>query len=300
MISKIKFLSTVSACWLLSMVCIAQTPEWWSDNVGWDGVTAYQHYLELTPTGMGPNAMPVPDLHQQWDTLTSFTLSGMSHFREGEITLNADMDLRWQPSSWVRLRIHLVPLEWYQTSHSLKTLRRVHFLSYDQQWAGGDIYVESAIRIPQEWTPGIKTELRVGVKTASGTNLGAARFTDTPGYFFDLDVAGNLKQSPAWDWEAMLGFYAYQTYEDDHRQNDCVLFGGSVGWSRSRWSIRGEMRGYWGYLQDNDHPVLAQLETRWGEVNGPWQLIVKASTGILDWPYTSFQCGVRRVFFLGK
>ncbi len=278
----------------------AQTPEWWSENVQWDGVTPFQHYLELTPRGMGPNAMPVPDLHQSWDTVTSFTVSAASHFRKGEVTLNADMDLRWQPSPWVRLRIHLVPLEWYQTSHALKTFRRIHFLSYDHQWAGGDFYVETAVRIPPAWIPAVRTELRVGMKTASGTNLGAARYTDTPGYFFDLGMAGQLFRHPELAWETMLGFYAYQTYEDAHRQNDCILYGGSLGWTPSKWSVRGGMKGYWGYFNAGDRPLVAQIEARWGAVDAPWQWVISGSTGLSDWPYTSLQCGIRRTFLTGR
>ncbi len=284
----------VLAFCLLSQDALAQGPQWWSENVQWDGITPFENYINLTSTGMGPNALPIPDNHGQWDTLTSFTLTGVGYFRSGETTLNSHLDLRWQATSAVRLRIHLVPLEWYTTSHELKTMRKVHFLSYNQQWAGGDIYVESSIKLPEKWVP-VQSELRVGIKTASGTNLGAARYTDTPGYFFDLASFGHIPGLYSLEWEAMLGFYAYQTYDDKHRQNDCVLYGGSLGWSANRWSLRGEVRGYWGYFNMGDRPLVASLDARLGAMDRPWQLILKGGVGLHDWPFSSVHLGLRRM-----
>ncbi len=273
---------------------MAQGPQWWSDNVDWDGVTPFEHYLELTPTGMGPNALPVPDLHGQNDSTTSFTLSGAASFRSGETTLHSAMDLRWQATPEIRLRVHLVPLEWYHTNHELKTRRKIHFLSYDQQWAGGDIYVETIIRIPKRWIP-VYSEFRVGLKTASGTNLGAARYTDTPGYFFDLSSAGRIAGQPALEWELMAGFYAYQTYDNQHRQNDCILYGASLGWRSPKWSLRGELRGYRGYFKLHDRPLVAAVEGRLGSFQDNWQLILRGEQGLYDWPYSSIHVGVRRL-----
>ena len=276
----------------------AQDADWWRNNVGWDGITPYHQYLKLTAAGMGPNALPIPELHQQWDTTSSFTLSAASHHRPGETTVNSRLDLRWQAHPRFRLRVHLVPLEWYSTSHALKTERRIHFLSYDHQWAGGDIYVESSVRLPVHWTFGLQSEIRAGIKTASGTNLGAARYTDTPGYFFDVDVYRTFGDRRQFDWEAMLGFYAYQTYQPGFRQNDCLLYGASIGWHNARLALRSTIRGYCGYFQDGDCPVLGMMEMRWGKRFRPWQGILQVSAGLYDWPFTSVQIGIRRDLFL--
>ena len=276
----------------------SQDAEWWRKNVDWDGITPYQNYLNLTAEGMGPNALPVPEFHQQWDTTSSFTLSGASHLRSGEMTLNSRLDLRWQAHPRFRMRIHLVPLEWYHTSHKLKTERRIHFESYDQQWAGGDIYVESSFRLPVNWTFGLQSEIRAGIKTASGTNLGAARYTDTPGYFFDLDVYRRFGSLLQFDWEAMLGFYAYQTYQSGYRQNDCLLYGASVGWQARRFSLRPSIRGYCGYLQNGDCPVVCEIDLGWGQQVESWQWNLQVSTGLISWPFTSVQVGVRRNLFV--
>ena len=99
---------------------------------------------------------------------------------------------------------------------------------------------------------------------------------------------------PSLDWEAMVGFYAYQTYHDQHRQNDCILFGGSVGLTRDRWSLRSEVRGYWGYFNTGDRPIVAALEARLGELDNHWQWVLKGETGLHDWPYSSGHLGLRR------
>lgn len=267
----------------------AQDGQWWSDNVGWDGVTPYQAYLNLTTRGMGPNALPPPALHGAWlDTLSSLRLGVNSFLTRGEVTVSGLIDLRWQPTPLFRFRAWVVPLEWFRSSHALKTDRKIHFLSYDRQWAGGDICVESSFRLPATWLPFARTEFRAGIKTASGTAIGAARYTDTPGYSFDLSLSRPFGRDSMYGVEVMAGFLAYQTYDPQHRQDDAP-FGGLGFWRvAGAWLIQTELTGYWGYFGTGDRPLILSAEVGYQPPERRLGFLLQAGLGLHDWPFTRF------------
>lgn len=282
---------------LLGKGAAGQTSEWWVDLVGWDGVSPYQNYLRLAPAYMGPNALPVPALHGDHNDSTSLLSGGATCFRaDGENTVSGIMALRWRASSWFRLGVHVVPLEYYRTSHELKALRRVHYLSYDESLAGGDFYVESLITLPRKWLGRLDPELRLGIKTASGTNLGAARFTDTPGYYFD--VSTHWASSPGHRWEVMTGFLVYQTYLPGRAQNDCFLWGLGYAWSHAPWAASASIRGFQGYFFEGDGPIVSEVEGSW-RTRGRWEFYVRAGMGIRDYPFRYLGLGTRCHLKLG-
>ncbi|TAE61269.1 MAG: hypothetical protein EAZ89_00720, partial [Bacteroidetes bacterium] len=43
-----------------NMALFAQDAAWWSQTVGWDGVSHWSRYIRTSPAYMGPNALPVP------------------------------------------------------------------------------------------------------------------------------------------------------------------------------------------------------------------------------------------------
>ena len=196
--------------------------------------------------------------------------------------------MQWRANKWFRLGIKVIPLEWYQTSHEIKTERKIFYQAYDHSWAGGDIYAESYIRLPDTWLKGISSELRMGIKTASGTNLGAARYTDTPGYYADFAFSKNINSRH--QWEAMIGFYAYQTYDDQLRQNDCLLWGLGHHYHNGPLLLMQSFRGYMGYLGNGDIPLVYDLEARWKPRNS-WSWQLKISRGLHDYPFTLITVG---------
>lgn len=280
-----------------SVPATGQTAQWWTDLVGWDGVSPFQHYLRLSPAYMGPNALPVPALHGNPNDSTSWLSAGGTVFlADGERTLSGLMALRWRASSWFRLGVHVVPLEVYETSHELKELRRVHYLSYSDRLAGGDFYVESLITMPRKWLGKLDPELRLGIKTASGTNPGAARFTDTPGYYFD--VSTHWSPSPGHRWEVMTGFLVYQTYRATRAQNDCFLWGAGYAWDRGPWAVTASLRGFQGYFFEGDGPVVAEAEGSW-QTRGRWEFYLRAGAGLRDYPFRYVGVGTRCHLKLG-
>lgn len=289
------------AIWIVIFLAAAevsgQSAQWWVDLVGWDGVSSYQNYLRLAPAYMGPNALPVPTLHGDPNDTTSSLSAGGTFFRtDGENTLSGLMALRWRASSWFRLCVQVVPLEYYSTAHEVKARRRVHYLSYDDKLAGGDFYVESLITLPRKWLGKVDPELRLGIKTASGTNLGAARFTDTPGYYFDLST--HWVPSPHHRWEVMTGFLVYQTYLPGRAQNDCFLWGLGHVWRRAPWAVSTSIRGFQGYFFEGDGPVVTEVEGSW-RTKGRWEVYLRAGAGLRDYPFRFLGAGTRCHLRLG-
>jgi hypothetical protein len=291
------WIATLLGFWgLLATNSNAQSPQWWADNVNWDGKSPYQTYIRLSSAGMGPNALPVPSLHSPLrDTSSWFSGSLAAFHHQEEYTISSFLGLSWRPADWLRLNINVIPLEYFQTSHQLKEERKVFWEGYDNHIAGGDFYVESLIRIPPRWLAGLKTELRIGLKTASGTHLGAARFTDTPGYYVDLSSIWLLSRHHA--LEIMLGFLAYQTYEIRSRQNDCVLWGIGHSFSLKSWQLYHSLRGYNGYIRNGDAPVVYEAEiSRYAYKR--WEWFLKAGLGLQDYPFQFTGIGTRWHFHL--
>jgi hypothetical protein len=268
---------------LLARIAVGQDSHWWSENVGWDGSRPYQYYLRLNAAGMGPHALPVPGMHRMaWDTTSWFSGEGLFHRHSQETTIASRLGLQWRASHWFRLLVKVIPLEYYDTSHDLKTERRIFYLAYPDRIAGGDFHIESFIALPEHWLGGIRPELRIGLRAPSGTHLGAARHTDTPGYHFDVAFSRNL--SAAHSLELMLGLLVYQTYEDRSRQNDCLLWGISHRWHRGRWGLMHSLRGYKGYIGQGDAPVVYELEMAW-QAAERWSWRATAGQGLNDYPF---------------
>lgn len=281
---------------LAAAIAAAQGPQWWADNVGWDGVRPYQQYLRLNPAGMGPHALPVPRMHRMaWDTTSWFSGEGLYHHHSRETTLASRLSLQWAATAWFRLFIQVIPLEYYRTDHVLKTERRVFWQAYDDRIAGGDFHVESLIRLPPRWFGGLHSELRIGLRAPSGTHLGAARYTDTPGYHFDL--AASRKLGSRHTLEMMAGFLVYQTYGDQARQNDCLLWGLSHRWSDGPWGLIHSLRGFSGYIGDGDSPVVYEAELVW-QAARRWSWRGLAGIGLHDYPFRFLGAGVHWHFHL--
>jgi hypothetical protein len=97
------------------------------------------------------------------------------------------------------------------------------------------------------------------VKSTTGKGLDALRFTNAPGYVFDLLAGKDLlaSRSVAVRAVAKVGFLAWQVAHG--RQDDAVNFGATLRASlASGISLAGEVRGYSGW-RENDDPVVVGM-----------------------------------------
>src|SRR5882672_1911415 len=166
----------------------AQTLDWWSANVKWDGVTSWKRYLIFSPGFMGPNALPVPEIgNGSIDSITTVGFAGDFHFSKGDPTQNIKLIGNYCiAKGLISAHISYIPMEWFQTSHDVKGERHVYYQAYNDNHQAGDIYMNVTLQLLNKFRKYIHLAARLGYRFPTGTLTGAARYTDSPGYYFDL------------------------------------------------------------------------------------------------------------------
>ena len=238
---------------LFNFKCEAQEDfTWWNEKHNWDGVTPWNQYMTISSAYMGPNALPVPEIKNGLvDSEASVNISYDYYKNTGDMT--QDFYLKGTlPLFKNRISIELsaVPLEWYKMDTITRDERAVRTKSGEGS-AGGDIYLSTCVQIVKgRKIPDVL--LRFALKTASGTHLRDARYTDSPGYYIDLSFGKSIFTDKKFIREirfyADAGLYTYQTYDLQYLQNDCILYGAGVCLNSEKLSWTNCIGGYSGYL----------------------------------------------------
>lgn len=276
--------------WVMTSALWSQDHQWWADNVGWDGITPWTKYLVFSPGRMGPNALPVPSFSNGLvDSSHQFSWTNQLTFTKGENTFSFILEAQYIPLPHrLSFKLFWMPLEWFQTSHFLKTERNVFHENYSAQTAVGDVYLETHHTIIQR--PHYSSVLRLGYKFAASSQLGAARFTDTPGYYFDISWARHFHPSTqsTLTLSTMTGLYIWQTNKAPvHRQNDAFLYSVQCKLNHTNSTFILGLGGYLGYLNNGDQPHILEVAYR-AEWPSQWAIQITGRKGISgDWPYTS-------------
>lgn len=275
----------------------AQTFEWWAKLVKWDGVTPWQRYIITNAAYMGPNALPVPFISNgSIDSIHSVGVTGNLHFSKGDNTQNLAVYGNYcLVKDVISFDFYWVPYERYQLSHAIKEKRHVFSHYYYENSAQGEIHLNTNIQLFRKWRDYIHLALRIGYRLPTSSGLGSARFTDAPGYYFDLSAAKPLGKESCWKLIGMAGLYVWQTNLDGRRQDDAFLFGSGIEWNPRRWHIQLYGTGYLGYMdQLGDKPILlrASIEHKGKRINE----ILKFQRGISDFEYSSIEAGLRYNF----
>lgn len=291
-------LGTMALCFIL-VNAQAQDHNWWQKNVNWDGVSHWSSYITSSAGMLGPNGLPVPTLTSGKSDSVSFAKLGVvGHYKVGDQTRNITTQLSMNlVKERLSLSLYMVPVEWFSLSHNLKEERKIFYQHYDKSSAIGDLYVDTNMQFLRQNEHKLDAALRIGLKTATSNNQGAARFTNAPGYYFDVSVgksfgiAGSgLRQR----LQGMLGFYAWQTNKDWQQQDDAILYGIAYQLILQKLVLEQSVSGYWGYLNNGDRPVIykADLSKQFGALKGAvfyWH-------SLHDYNYTSFGTTVSYTF----
>jgi hypothetical protein len=240
---------------------------WWYIIHHHDGVTPWQRYLVLSPAYMGPNAFPIPDIRQgEIKNKLEFESAIEGHFNSHEQTENLYTRLSIPLlKNKVELAVFVVPYEIY----SYDTLIRDERFSRNYEGKGhanGDLYISTNIQLIKDRVNWPDLMLGINLKTASGNDFGSARYSDSPGYFFNLNAGKtytlkNKKQLASIRFYAMLGFYVWQTNLADHMQDDALLYGAGFRLNYKSFHWSNEVGGLYGYLNNGDKPFVAR--TKW-------------------------------------
>jgi hypothetical protein len=240
---------------------------WWVEKHNWDGVTPWNQYLTISSAFLGPNALPVPEVRNgRVDSAASLQVSFGFHTSRGDET--QDMYLRGALplfANRMSVEMDVVPLEWYEMDTITRDVRAVRTRS-GKGSAGGDIYLTTAIQVFRDRPSLPDMLLRFTMRTASGTHLRDARYTDAPGYFADLSFGKSIRNDGGFVNEIRMyadaGLYTYQTYDLRNLQNDCLFYGGGVTLSSGRVALTNHLAGYSGYIRNGDQPLVYRSEIR--------------------------------------
>ncbi len=269
--------------------------DWWCLNVGKNvnctGSDQWIDYITISPAFMGPNALPIPEMAKgRVNNEFSFELGSQLHFSNGDDTQNIFTQLNYNfAKDIISIKVYAMPREWFQVTDETRDKRKLSREFFNPDGAGkGDIYFGFEMQILKDRKfPDMM--LRAFTKTTSGSNTGGARFTDSPGYFFDLSVGRKLNlgnnDSNKLNLYSMLGFYVWQTYDNINPQNDAALMGFGGDFELGNFVISNSLSGYFGWKNNGDDPMVYRAELR--RKNEKFDYLLQFQNGINDYPYKS-------------
>lgn len=267
-----------------------QEPEgnynWWNELHGWEeGDQGWRNWMQITPGYMGPNALSVPDVKQGLiDTTTELEITASNHFSTGDPTQDISGRI-FIPFAKNKIAVEMygVAFEHYAFSTEIRDER----FARDKDGKGtaiGDFYFSTLIQLVRD-RKFPNTLFRFAAKTASGNQLKAARYTDSPGYFFDLSFSKDLGHTETGIFRpfGLFGFYSWQTNDELNLQNDAFMYALGADYLKKKnlWSV--SWSGYSGYKNERDRPM--QLNFEWRKDFKKKAIRIRYLHGLRDWEY---------------
>lgn len=264
---------------------------WWNSIHQWDGITPWNQYMTISSAYLGPNALPVPEVKNgSVDSTASLTIAFDQYKSSGDKTqdvfLKGVLPLFENKMS---VELECVPMEWFKTDTITRDLRAARTKS-GKGSAGGDIYLATTLQLIKNKIRLPDMQLRFALRSASGTRLSDARFTDAPGYYFDLSFGKSVRTNSFIKeirWYGDIGFYTYQTYDLKNLQNDCLMFGGGLTLNTEHFSFINQLAGYKGYLKNGDAPLVYRSELRLLQKTVDWS--VSFQQGLHDYDFSRWR-----------
>lgn len=260
---------------------------WWNAIHHYDGHSPWYFYLKTSAANWGPNALPVPYLnegliHEKY----SFEFRPEAHLSKGDKTYDLFTSLKIPLGKRVDFEVFLVPIEYFVMDTATSIARFVRHPD-GRNYAGGDFWFGTNFQILEEKNNHPSIVASFYFKTASGTGMEYIRYTDAPGYYFNLSFGKNIFQNKEANKSLRIfgqsGFYAYQTWDPLHNQDDCLSYGIGAKYSTKLFWLRGALAGYLGYLNNGDRPSVFRIQL--GTQREKLNFAIKYQGGIHDFNY---------------
>jgi hypothetical protein len=239
---------------------------------------------------MGPNALPVPEIiNGKVESTGIVEIGAVGHFSKGDNTQNLFTKIYYPVvPRLIAVEGYVVPIEHFKMDTATRDLRAARVKS-GEGTAGGDIYFGTVIQLVRDKKfPDVT--FRMTCRTASGTNVSAARYTDGPGYFLDLSMGKDLKSKSIFKTIrpfGMIGFFCYQTNLAEYRQDDTFLYGAGADFSSDKISLTTAIAGYFGYINNHDRPIVARLNIL--KIGKHFNYGIYLQAGLNDYQYKSIK-----------
>jgi hypothetical protein len=264
---------------------------WWNQKHNYDGSNPWYYYMIISPEYLGPNALPVPEFHgSEIPNQHKISLGTEFHHSTGDKTANLYCSYTF-PLFTEKASIHLDyrPVEIYRTDTITRDLRASRQFN-PEGYSLGDLYITTHIQVLKDHKKWPDISIGIGIKTASGTELDAARHTDAPGYWFELGMGKRfltgLSILRSIELYSRVGFYAYQVYLLNNRQNDAFLYGAGIDLEIGKLRIGNQLTGFYEYLNNGDRPMVYRLIFK-PSVPRRISAYILIQQGLNDFQYTS-------------
>jgi hypothetical protein len=263
---------------------------WWNELHGWEvGDPGWRNWMQIAPGYLGANALPVPDVKRGvMDTTLEVEVTASNHFSAGDPTQDISGRL-FIPFAKNRIAIEMygVVFEHYAFTTEVRDER----FARDKDGKGtaiGDFYFSTLIQVIKD-RKFPNTLFRFASKTASGNQLEAARYTDSPGYFFDLSFSKDLGDKKAGMFRpfGLFGFYSWQTNDELNLQNDAFMYALGTDYLKNNNMFSVSWSGYTGYKNERDRPMQLNLEYRKDFIKKA--IRVRYLHGLRDWEYKTIK-----------
>ncbi|HKJ79019.1 MAG TPA: hypothetical protein VKA10_05765, partial [Prolixibacteraceae bacterium] len=212
--------------------------QWWNDLHDWQpGDPGWRNMMKITPGYLGPNALPVPEVKKGIiENYTEIKLTASNHFHPGDPTqdVSAKLILPFAQNK-IAVEMYGVFAERFAFSEEIRN-DRVARIKDGKGTAIGDFYFSTLIQVAKN-RKFPNTLFRFATKTASGNQLEAARYTDSPGYFFDFSFSKTLNENSVGRIRpfGLIGFYTWQTNDELNLQNDALLYAIGTDYFKNNW-----------------------------------------------------------------
>ena len=256
--------------------------------------------VKYAPAWFGPNANPVPEFTDaRIPVKTTISLMGDYYFGFGDKTTNAcyKIEIPLLPDR-VSFKIWNTAFEHYEVTEAISTARDMNGIKIGK--ASGDFYVQTRISLLKEKLFAPAIILNSTLKTASGTNFNERRYFDTPGYYFDVEIAKSFYTKSKFINEIRtvgnLGFLCWET--TGSRQNDAPMYGAKLIIGNNKWKFDNTISGYWGWMHTNvnygsdygDAPLVYAAKLRF--LTEYMSYFTQYQYGIKDFPYHQIRAGI--------
>jgi len=271
-----------------SLIAVASAQSW-RDN------TAELVYM---PRYFGPNAFPIVDLHSgavgsRWE----LEVRGEMHRYTGDDTRDIYARL-YIPVVKERVAVELcgVVVEDYVMTPETRDER--HAVETESPiTCYGDLIVNTFFQLLRSESL-FDLMVDMHLKTASGSRLCDARYTDAASYGFNITAGRNIAQNAsrtfAWRLQGMAGFYCWMTNDMVHRQNDAITYGAGTSLAYRNISLAVDYSGFNGYKNAGDRP--AMIRTKFDFEYRKNIISLRYKHGVHDYLYDTYSIGYIRCF----
>ncbi len=261
---------------------------WWNKKHNWhSGDEPWFRQMNASASYFGPNALPVPKMREGLiSPYYQVEIRPEMHLSKGDDTYDLYTEFQIPFKGVASFEVFLVPIEYYSMDTITRDHRRARSLD-PSGFAGGDFWFGTNFQILKDKTYLPDIIASAYYKTASGTNLSNARYTDTPAYYMLINFGKNIFKNDKFTLRIFghLGTYIWQTLSNVNSQDDSWVYGIGVSANYNKYFFRTIFTGYHGYLNNGDRPNVfkAQLGTIKQGLN--WQFFYQY--GIHDFAYQS-------------